>query len=111
MGFASGEKGNDKKRKEEVFVGNAGEKSSKLRVAVSRFHITEWELRYVDYLKSLGHEVELVPLGASSKHCLLAKGEVDICPKFGKCSEWDVAAGQVLVEATGWSCGKCGDGR
>ena len=26
---------------------------------------------------------------------------MDICPKFGKCSEWDVAAGQVLVEATG----------
>ena len=98
--FASGEKGMIKNGREEIFP-NAGEKSSKLRVAVSRFHITEWELRYVDYLKSLGHEVELVPLGASSKHCMLAKGEVDICPKFGKCSEWDVAAGQVLVEAAG----------
>ena len=69
--FASGEKGIVKKGKEETLSG-IGEKSSKLRVAVSRFHITEWELRYVDYLKSLGHDVELVPLGASSKHCLLA---------------------------------------
>ena len=98
--FASGEKGMVKNGREEIFP-NDEEKSSKLRVAVSCFHVTEWELRYVDYLKSLGHEVELVPLGASSKHCMLAKGEVDICPKFGKCSEWDVAAGQVLVEAAG----------
>ena len=64
--FASGEKGMIKNGREEIFP-NVGKKNSKLRVAVSRFHITEWELRYVDYLKSLGHEVELVPLGASSK--------------------------------------------
>ena len=98
--FESGECGMIRAGREEVLV-NEPNTASKLKVAVSRFHLTEWEMKYMDYLRSLGHEVELVPLGASSKHCMLAEGKVDICPKFGKCSEWDVAAGQVLVEATG----------
>lgn len=98
--FESGEFGMIRAGREEVLV-NEPNTASKLKVAVSRFHLTEWEMQYIDYLRSLGHEVELVPLGASSKHCMLAEGKVDICPKFGKCSEWDVAAGQVLVEATG----------
>ena len=97
--FESGECGMIRAGREEVLV-NEPNTASKLKVAVSRFHLTEWEMQYIDYLRSLGHEVELVPLGASSKHCMLAEGKVDICPKFGKCSEWDVAAGQVLVEAT-----------
>ena len=74
---------------------------NKLRVAVSRFHIIEWELRYIDYLRGLNYDVELVPLGASSKQCMVARGLVDICPKFAKCSEWDTAAGQAIVEAAG----------
>ena len=98
--FESGECGMIRAGREEVLV-NEPNTASKLKVAVSRFHLTEWEMQYIDYLRSLGQEVELVPLGASSKHCMLAEGKVDICPKFGKCSEWDVAAGQVLVEATG----------
>lgn len=102
--FDSGEKGIITNGREENLETSRRE-SSKLRVAVSRFHITEWELQYIDYLKSLGHEVELVPLGASSKHCLLAKGEVDICPKFGKCSEWDVGCGAGFSGSHGRTCG------
>lgn len=98
--FESGECGKFRGGREEKLASAPGV-TSKLKVAVSRFHLTEWEMQYIDYLKFLGHEVELVPLGASSKQCMLAEGKVDICPKFGRCSEWDVAAGQVLVEATG----------
>ncbi|MDR2129927.1 MAG: 3'(2'),5'-bisphosphate nucleotidase CysQ [Odoribacteraceae bacterium] len=76
-------------------------RTGRLRVAVSRFHVTEEELLYLDHLKEKGYEVEMVPLGASSKYCMMAKGEIDLIPKFGQCSEWDVAAGQVIVEAAG----------
>ncbi|MDR0543939.1 MAG: 3'(2'),5'-bisphosphate nucleotidase CysQ [Odoribacteraceae bacterium] len=76
-------------------------RTGKLRIAVSRFHVTEKELQYIDHLQERGREVEIVPLGASSKYCMMAKGEIDLLPKFGPCSEWDVAAGQVIVEATG----------
>ncbi|MDR1274008.1 MAG: 3'(2'),5'-bisphosphate nucleotidase CysQ [Odoribacteraceae bacterium] len=73
----------------------------RLRVAVSRLHVTEKEFQYIDHLQARGYEVEIVPLGASSKYCMVAKGEIDLAPKFGRCSEWDVAAGQALVEAAG----------
>ncbi|MDR0765899.1 MAG: 3'(2'),5'-bisphosphate nucleotidase CysQ [Odoribacteraceae bacterium] len=75
--------------------------TGKLRVAVSRFHVMEEELQYIDRLQERGHEVEIVPLGASSKYCMVARGEIDLLPKFGRCSEWDVAAGQAIVEASG----------
>lgn len=74
---------------------------NKLKVAVSRFNMTENEFQYIDYLKGLGYEVELFPFGASLKQVMIAKGEMDICPKFGKCSEWDTAAGHAIVEASG----------
>ena len=74
---------------------------NKLKIAVSRFNMTENEFQYIDYLKGLGYEVELFPFGASLKQVMIAKGEMDICPKFGKCSEWDTAAGHAIVEASG----------
>lgn len=74
---------------------------SKLRMAVSRFNMTEAEFEYIDYLQSKGYVLELIPLGASSKHCEVAKGSIDICPKFGRCYEWDTAASQVIIEASG----------
>ncbi|WP_052634460.1 3'(2'),5'-bisphosphate nucleotidase CysQ family protein [Sanguibacteroides justesenii] len=74
---------------------------NKLKVAVSRFNMTENEFQYIDYLKGLGYEVELFPFGTSLKQVMIAKGEMDICPKFGKCSEWDTAAGHAIVEASG----------
>lgn len=98
--FADGERGVARKGQESKLLSSM-EVPSRLRVAVSRFHLTEGEMQYIDHLKKMGYDVELIPLGASSKHCLVAEGKVDICPKFGKCSEWDVASGQALVEATG----------
>lgn len=74
---------------------------SKLRLVVSRFNITEAEFEYIDYLQSKGYTLELIPLGASAKHCEIAKGEADICAKFGRCYEWDTAAGQLIVETAG----------
>ncbi|MDR1414625.1 MAG: 3'(2'),5'-bisphosphate nucleotidase CysQ [Odoribacteraceae bacterium] len=73
----------------------------RLRVGVSRFHVMEEEFRYIDLLQKRGHDVEIVPLSASSKYGMVAKGEIDIAPKFGRCFEWDVAAGHALVEASG----------
>ena len=39
--------------------------------------------------------------GSALKFCQLAAGEGDFYPRFSPCSEWDVAAGQALVEAAG----------
>ncbi len=39
--------------------------------------------------------------GSALKFCQMAAGQGDFYPRFSPCSEWDVAAGQALVEAAG----------
>ena len=41
--------------------------------------------------------------GSSIKFCLLAAGEADLYPRFGRTMEWDTAAGQAVLEAAGGS--------
>ena len=89
---------------------HARERSGKLRMAVSRFNVMEEELQYLDHLQKK-YELELVPLSASSKYCMIAKGEIDLAPKFGACSEWDVAAAQVIVEESGGLVASVGAGK
>ncbi len=44
---------------------------------------------------------ELTPAGSSIKLCLVADGSADLYPRLGPTSEWDIAAGQAIVEAAG----------
>jgi len=39
--------------------------------------------------------------GSSLKFCLVAEGEADIYPRFGRTMEWDTAAGQCVLVAAG----------
>jgi len=39
--------------------------------------------------------------GSSIKFCLIAAGEADLYPRFGRTMEWDTAAGQAVLEAAG----------
>jgi len=41
--------------------------------------------------------------GSSIKFCLLAAGEADLYPRFGRTMEWDTAAGQAILESAGGS--------
>ncbi len=42
-----------------------------------------------------------VPAGSSLKFCLIAAGEADVYPRFGRTMEWDTAAGQAVLCAAG----------
>ena len=42
-----------------------------------------------------------VSAGSSLKFCLVAAGEADIYPRFGRTMEWDTAAGDAVVRAAG----------
>ncbi len=44
---------------------------------------------------------QILYLPSSMKLCLIAEGLADIYPKFGPTMEWDLAAGQVLINSTG----------
>ncbi|KAF0116550.1 MAG: 3'(2') 5'-bisphosphate nucleotidase [Rhodospirillaceae bacterium] len=43
----------------------------------------------------------VVRLSSSLKLCLVAAGEADLYPRFGRTMEWDTAAGHAILEAAG----------
>lgn len=74
---------------------------STIRVMISRSHSGPREQEFIARLMKLGYNVETHPHGSAMKHCLIAEGKGDIYPKFGPCSEWDTAPGQIILEEAG----------
>jgi len=73
--------------------------SDHLNVVESRSHSNE---KFKKWVKNNVFNYELIRKGSSLKFCELAEGKVDLYPRFGPTSEWDIAAGHiVLVEAGG----------
>jgi 3'(2'), 5'-bisphosphate nucleotidase len=54
------------------------------------------------YLREHG-VTETRAIGSSIKFCLLAKGDADLYPRFGRTMEWDTAAGHAVLAAAGGS--------
>ena len=46
-------------------------------------------------------DTRLVPMGSSIKQCMIAEGSAALYPRQGTTMEWDTAAGQAIMEATG----------
>lgn len=44
---------------------------------------------------------EILAIGSSLKFCLIAAGEADLYPRFGRTMEWDTAAGDAILRAAG----------
>ncbi|MGH6874172.1 MAG: 3'(2'),5'-bisphosphate nucleotidase CysQ [Aestuariivirgaceae bacterium] len=68
-----------------------------LRVVASRSHrdsLTEEWIRNC-------HAGQLVFAGSSLKFCVIAAGEADVYPRFGRTMEWDTAAGHAVLLAAG----------
>lgn len=83
----------------------ASEERRPLTAIVSRSHQTpETE----DFLKKLG-DAQRILLGSSLKFGVIARGEADVYPRFGRTYEWDTAAGHALLNALG-GCVLTGDG-
>lgn len=66
-------------------------------VVASRSHRDE---RTEAYLKGMKVK-KIVSAGSSLKFCLLAAGEADLYPRFGRTMEWDTAAGHAVLAAAG----------
>ncbi|MFN3549398.1 MAG: 3'(2'),5'-bisphosphate nucleotidase CysQ [Mesorhizobium sp.] len=67
------------------------------RIVASRSHRTPETDAFID--KHPG--AETVSVGSSLKFCLLANGEADLYPRFGRTMEWDTAAGDAVLRAAG----------
>lgn len=66
-------------------------------VLASRSHLTSETKDFIGCIKA----AETRTFGSSLKFCLLAAGEADIYPRFGKTMEWDTAAGDAVLRAAG----------
>ncbi|HHZ07305.1 MAG TPA: 3'(2'),5'-bisphosphate nucleotidase CysQ, partial [Rhizobiales bacterium] len=60
-----------------------------LSIVASRSHLTPETAAFIDRFPG----AETVSVGSSLKFCLLASGEADLYPRFGRTMEWDTAAG------------------
>ena len=73
--------------------------SMPLTIVASRSHAT---LETDNFIRKF-EAAELVSVGSSLKFCLLACGEADLYPRFGRTMEWDTAAGDAVLRAAGGS--------
>ena len=72
-----------------------------IRIVGSRSHQTPELLAYVEEQNSKFKNVEFVAAGSSLKFCLIAENKADVYPRLGPTMEWDTAAGQAIVVASG----------
>ncbi len=68
-----------------------------LRVLASRSHAASAVELYVSAMGVTRRRA----VASSLKFCLIARGEADVYPRMGPTSEWDTAAGQVVLECAG----------
>ena len=68
------------------------------RVIGSRSHSNA---TFDNWVKEKFPNADIVQAGSSLKFCLIAEGEADIYPRFGPTSEWDIAAGHMIVNEAG----------
>ena len=70
-----------------------------LTIVASRSHRTPETDGFIGQIEA----AEIVSVGSSLKFCLLASGEADLYPRFGRTMEWDTAAGDAVLRAAGGS--------
>ncbi len=71
------------------------------RVAVSRSHQTDETHRHIATLREQHPDLEVIEQGSSYKFCLLAEGVADYYIRTTTTSEWDTAAGELILAETG----------
>jgi 3'(2'), 5'-bisphosphate nucleotidase len=68
-----------------------------LTIVASRSHRTPETDAFIRGIEA----AEIVSVGSSLKFCLIAGGEADVYPRFGRTMEWDTAAGDAILRAAG----------
>ena len=92
-------------------IENILEKASKLplqrldktfTIVASRSHMSPETETYVQDMRDIHGEVNLISKGSSLKLCMVAEGHANCYPRFAPTMEWDTAAGQAICEHAGF---------
>ncbi|MBM3451618.1 MAG: 3'(2'),5'-bisphosphate nucleotidase CysQ [Bacteroidetes bacterium] len=75
--------------------------NSPIVMTCSRSHHSGPVLKFIQKLQSISPEIEYVKKGSSLKFFDLATGKADAYPRFAPTMEWDIAAGQAILEVLG----------
>tara|TARA_B110000438_G_C15817788_1_gene652751 strand:- start:3385 stop:4197 length:813 start_codon:yes stop_codon:yes gene_type:complete len=86
-------KGDHKEKK--ISVINTNE--SRIKIITSSSHPSK---KLNNFLEKVDN-YQIITKGSSLKLCLVASGEVNVYPRFGPTSEWDIAAGEAIVNFAG----------
>jgi 3'(2'), 5'-bisphosphate nucleotidase len=79
---------------------NKKKRSDHLLVIGSRSHSNEG---FNQWVQENIEDYELIKIGSSLKFCRIADGSADLYPRFGPTSEWDIAAGHIILMEAGGS--------
>lgn len=72
-----------------------------VKIIGSRSHANLDTQKYVNLLKAMHPDSEIITNGSSLKLCKVAMGQASFYPRFTPINEWDVAAGAALVQISG----------
>jgi 3'(2'), 5'-bisphosphate nucleotidase len=75
--------------------------NSPIVMTCSRSHHSGPVLKFIQSLQSFSPEIDYIKKGSSLKFFDLATGKADVYPRFAPTMEWDIAAGQAILEALG----------
>lgn len=79
---------------------NMSSEDGVIKVVASRSHMNSETEEFIAGLEKKGR-IELVSSGSSLKLCMVAEGSADVYPRIAPTMEWDTAAAQAVVEASG----------
>jgi 3'(2'), 5'-bisphosphate nucleotidase len=76
-------------------------KNNTLTIVGSKSYLTETTISFIEKLRKTMGNPEFIRAGSSLKFCRIATGEADVYPRMDSIMEWDIAAGQAIIEAAG----------
>ena len=77
-------------------------KDNSFTIVASRSHMSAETREYVQQMRDIHGEVNLISKGSSLKLCMVAEGTANCYPRFAPTMEWDTAAGQAICEHAGF---------
>lgn len=75
----------------------ARSRRTKIIGVISRFHCTKRDQLFF----KKNNIKKIINVGAAIKFCKIAEGQIDVYPRYNGSSEWDVAAGHIIIKEAG----------
>lgn len=72
-----------------------------IKVVGSRSHQSPAMVDYMNKLQETRNQIDFVKSGSALKFCLVADGTADMYPRLAPTSEWDTAAGHIVINESG----------